>query len=190
MVILLAGCGSRSSGPLDQSTPQAAVHCTIQALTDRNAENLQQCFVVQNPAQQAFAAAAAHLMQATAALETKLRDRFGREALRDISGTRWPDEQSFQRFAEGTCQIHGDQAQLTDSLGQVLELRRIDGAWKIVPQSPGPEAGNVEPATAAMDKLAAIFRDVSANIDDASRYPGRPGCQSRPPPPRRSRYDL
>jgi hypothetical protein len=168
---LLAGCGSRSAGPLDQSTPEAAVHSTIAAMTDRNAQQLEQCFVAQTPVQQGFAAALGQLMEATAAFETKLRGRFGREAVRDVGGTPWPDEQDFQRFVEGTRQIRGTEATLTDSLGHVLELRCIEGAWKIVPEGPEPATGNLERATVALNQLAAILRDVAAGVDDAARYP-------------------
>ncbi len=140
-------------------------------MTDRNAAQLQQCFLAQTPAQQAFAQALAHLMEATAAFETELRDRFGSQAVRDVSGTRWPDEQSFQRFVEGTSQIRGLEAKLTDSLGQVLELRRVQGAWKIVPGGVAGPAGNVERSTAALNKMAAILREIGPALADASRYP-------------------
>ena len=163
----LGGCNRAKSTALDQSTPQAAVHSAIRAISEQNSQQVRQCFLAQTSAQQAYVQAMGRLMEAAAAMAEKLRARFGREAARDVIGSGGPSEEDFNRFVEGSQQINGSQAQLTDSLGHVLVLRSVEGAWKIVPEGSG-SGEPLQRQTDVLNAMAGVLTDVAA---DVNRFP-------------------
>lgn len=157
----LGGCGEKVADTSDQSTPQAAAASLSYAMQQGDGAAVRRCFVAQSPEQMQYVDALVELLGASRKLKTAAGSRFGGEEAKQLVGSGGMAEDYARRFRDAREAIAGDSATLTASTGQVLDLRKESGKWKVVPGEP---QASVAAAATMMSKLAQAMNDLTGEI--------------------------
>jgi hypothetical protein len=164
----LTGCRERVTPVTDQSSPRATLASLAYAIEHRDMQVLPRLFHTETPEQRAYANAMVDLLTASARLQERAQQRFGREDARQLAGTPGPGVDSLRRFEERDAQeiIENDHATLISSTGEVMRFQRREDVWLIVPGTWDEQQQVADTGEAAeiMARLARAMEEVADAI--------------------------